>query len=412
MVYEKRYENGLRLVVKQMEGLLSVSTGILVGTGGAFETDEEDGISHFIEHMQFKGTKTRSAFELSDAFDQIGAQVNAFTGKDCTCYYAKSSSDHTGEAFELLADLFLNASYPDDETEREKGVICEEISMNEDTPDELCFDVLSAALYGKENYGRNILGNACNVRSFTKEKVDAYKAETYLPENIVISFAGGVDFKTAEALTDRFFSDMKRGNFIPRKKEICMRSESLICKKPVEQMHLAIGYKAIEREHPLSAALQTANSIFGGGMSSRLFQEVREKLGLAYSVYSYVSSFSECGSLVVYAGVNPANAKKAYAAIDKITKELVKNGVSEDEFLRGREQMKSSMLFSQESTAAQMLLYGKYMLFNDKTFDFDLNLKEINDVTRADANEALRTTFLSGVKSVGAVGNSDVPFSL
>lgn len=158
MVYEKRYENGLRLIVKEMSGLLSVTMGILVGTGASDETDAEDGISHFIEHMQFKGTKKRNAFEISDAFDRIGAQVNAFTGKDVTCYYAKATTDHAATAFEALTDLFLNATYPEEEMVREKGVICEEISMNEDTPEDLCLDLLAEASYGKRNYGRNILG--------------------------------------------------------------------------------------------------------------------------------------------------------------------------------------------------------------------------------------------------------------
>ena len=411
MVYEKTYENGLRLVVKKMDGLLSVTAGILVGTGAAVESDKEDGISHFIEHMQFKGTKKRTAFEISDAFDRIGGQVNAFTSKDMTCYYCKSTSDHTREAFEILADLFLNATYPEEEMEREKGVICEEISMNEDTPDDLCFDVLSSATYGNEGYGRNILGTAKNVKGFQKSDVDAYKKELYCPENIVVSFAGGIDFKTAEALVTGAFGSLKKGNYKPRKKSTQILCQSLIKTKPIEQMHLAIGYPTIEREHPLSDALQTLNGVFGGSMSSRLFQEVREKLGLAYSVYSYVSAFTECGSLIVYAGVNPSSAQKAYEAINSVVSDLMKNGITEGEFLRGREQMKSSLLFAQESTSAQMILYGKYMLFNNALFDFDQKLENINKVTLSDVTEVLRLTF-NGKKSVGAVGNSDKPFAL
>ena len=411
MVFEKTYDNGLRLVVKRMEGLLSVTAGILVGTGASVESDKEDGISHFIEHMQFKGTKKRTAFEISDAFDRIGGQVNAFTSKDMTCYYCKSTYDHTVEAFEILADLFLNATYPEEEMEREKGVICEEIAMNEDTPDDLCFDVLSSALYGKEGYGRNILGTTSNVKGFTKADVDAYKKETYDPSNIVISFAGGIDFETAKALVDDTFGSLPKGNFTPRKKTVSIFQNSLIKTKPIEQMHLAIGYPTIEREHPLSDALQTLNGVFGGSMSSRLFQEVREKLGLAYSVYSYVSAFSECGSLIVYAGVNPKKAQQAYDAINTVVDELVKNGISDDEFLRGREQMKSSLLFAQESTSTQMILYGKYMLFNRALFDFDLKLENINKISSADILEVIRLTF-NGKKSVGAVGNSDQPFVL
>ena len=169
MVHYRQLENGIRLIVKQMSGLMSVSMGIIVGTGACVETDKEDGISHFIEHMMFKGTKTRTAFQISDNMDAIGAQVNAFTSKDITCYYAKSTSGHAAEAFDILADLFLNSVFPEDEMKREKGVVVEEISMNEDTPDDLCLDLLSKAFFGEENYGRNILGSNQKVKGFTLE---------------------------------------------------------------------------------------------------------------------------------------------------------------------------------------------------------------------------------------------------
>lgn len=412
MVYEKKYPNGLRLVVKKMDGLLSVTAGIIVGTGASVETPQEDGISHFIEHMQFKGTKTRNAFQISDAFDRIGAQVNAFTGKDVTCYYSKATSDHIADAFAVLADLFLNATYPDDETEREKGVICEEIAMNEDTPDELCFDVLAEAMYGKQNYGRNILGTAENVKGFTRQAVEKYKSERYCPENIVISFAGGIDFVTADALVESYFGTMPKGCFTQREINVTQSNCSLLRKKPIEQLHIAVGYPTVCREHKLSDALQTMSGVLGGSMSSRLFQEVREKQGLAYSVYSYSSTFTECGSLVVYAGVNPSNAQKAYDAIGRVVEDAYKNGISTEEFLRGREQMKSSMLFSQESTSAQMILYGKHMLFNDAVFDFEGKLAAINAVAMDDVNEVLKLTFGEGKKAVGAVGNQEKPFVL
>lgn len=412
MVYEKRYPNGLRLVVKKMDGLLSVTAGIIVGTGACAETPQEDGISHFIEHMQFKGTKTRTAFQLSDAFDRIGAQVNAFTGKDVTCYYSKASSDHIAEAFAVLSDLFLNATYPEEEMAREKGVICEEIAMNEDTPDELCFDVLAEAMYGKHNYGRNILGPSENVKGFTMQAVERYKNERYCPENIVVSFAGGIDFATADALVESYFGTLAKGNFTPREMRVTQSNQSLLKRKPIEQMHIAVGYPTVCRDHRLSDALQTVSSVLGGSMSSRLFQEVREKQGLAYSVYSYTSTFTECGALIVYAGVNPSNAQKAYEAIGRVTKEAYEKGISTEEFLRGREQMKSSMLFSQESTSSQMILYGKHMLFKNEPFDFEGKLAAINAVTMDDINELLAVTFGEGKKAVGAVGNQEQPFVL
>lgn len=412
MVFEKRYENGLRLVVKRMEGLMSVTMGILVGTGASAETDKEDGISHFIEHMQFKGTKKRNAFEVSDAFDRLGAQVNAFTGKDLTCYYSKCTSDHTAECFEILSDLFLNSTFPEEEMEREKGVVCEEISMNEDAPEDLCLDLLARAFYGKENYGRNILGTAKNVKGFTVADILAYKKARYCPENIVISFAGAIDSATAQALVEEYFGTLTQGKFEKREPQLTFAGESLVKKKPVEQMHIALAYPAVARAHELEDAVGAVNGILGGTMSSRLFQEVREKRGLAYSVYSYVSSYAECGSQIIYAGVNPAQKQQAYEAICEVIKDMKKNGVTEEEFLRSREQIKSGMFFSNESTNSQMLLYGKYMLYFDKIFNFEERLKKINAMTRDTAMSAIETMFDERYKAIALIGNTSKKLEL
>ncbi len=412
MVFEKRYENGLRLVVKNMEGLMSVTMGILVGTGASVETDAEDGISHFIEHMQFKGTKKRNAFEISDAFDRIGAQVNAFTGKDLTCYYSKCTSDHTSACFELLSDLFLNSTFPEEEMEREKGVVCEEISMNEDTPEDLCLDLLAQAFYGTQNYGRNILGTMQNVKNFTTADIQRYKRARYCPENIVISFAGGVDMQTAEALVESYFGNLDKGAFEQRSPIIQKQHLSLVKKKPVEQMHIAIAYPSVIRGDEREDYVSAINGILGGSMSARLFQEVREKRGLAYSVYSYLSAFPECATQNIYAGVNPANALEAYEAILDVVKNMKKNGITEDEFLRSREQMKAGMFFSNESSNSQMLLYGKYMLYYNKIFDFEDKLQHINAMTHAKAQEALSVMFEEKEKAIALVGNTDTPLNL
>ena len=407
MVYEKRYENGLRLVVKQMEGLMSVTMGILVGTGASVETDAEDGISHFIEHMQFKGTHKRNAFEISDAFDRLGAQVNAFTGKDLTCYYSKCTSDHTAACFELLSDLFLNSTFPEEEMVREKGVVCEEISMNEDTPEDLCLDLLAQAFYGKENYGRNILGPAANVKGFTVQDIYNYKKARYCPENIVVSFAGGIDPETAQALVENYFSALEKGTFEERKPKIVYGRKSLVKNKPIEQMHLSIAYPSVPRGDEREDYITALNAILGGSMSARLFQEVREKRGLAYSVYSYLSSFPECASLNIYAGVNPSKVQEAYEAILEVIKTMKEKGITEDEFLRSREQMKASMFFSNESSNSQMLLYGRYMLYFNQVFDFEEKLDRINAMTHAKAQEVLSVMFDESKKAVALVGKTD-----
>ena len=412
MIHEKTYNNGLRLVVKQMQGLMSVTMGILVGTGAGIETDAEDGISHFIEHMQFKGTEKRNAFEISDAFDRLGAQVNAFTSKDVTCYYSKCTSDHTEACFELLSDLFLKSTFPEEEMQREKGVVCEEISMNEDSPEDLCLDLLAGAFYGKENYGRNILGPASNVKSFTVADIKKYKRARYCPENIVISFAGAIDFVTAQALVENYFADLEKGAFEERKPKITFCHQSVVKRKPIEQMHLAIGYPAVPRGDEKEDMISAINGVLGGSMSARLFQEVREKRGLAYSVYSYISAFPECAIQNIYAGVNPAHVEEAYGAIEDVIQDMRKNGITEDEFLRSREQMKAGMFFSNESTNAQMLLYGKYMLYYNKIFDFEEKLAKINAMTYDKVREALDVMFDEKRKAIALVGDTDKPLNL
>lgn len=411
MVITKKLNNGIRVSLKQMDGLLSVTAGILVGTGAAFERDDEDGISHFIEHMQFKGTPTRTAFEISDAFDSLGAQVNAFTGKDMTCYYVKSTSDHAAEAFSLLADLFLNAEFPEEEMAREKGVVVEEIKMDEDSPEDLCLDLLARATFGSENYGRNILGPQKNVEGFTREQLFAYKRERYCPENIVVSFAGNLTIDEALALVETHFGSLKSTGFAERKKNVRYRAETLFKQKPIEQAHFALSFPAVKRDHPDYAATQVMNVILGGGMSSRLFKKVREEMGLAYSVYSYLTGYEEAGALTVYAGVNAQKAEEALEAVRCVIEEFRK-GVTEEEFLRGREQLRSSTIFSEENTASQMLLYGKNLLYTGEEYDFEEKMREISSLTREDILRVIKDNFDFSRAAVASVGNLKKGISL
>ena len=405
MVETRKLESGVRVIIKRMEGLLSVTMGILVGTGAAFETDEEDGISHFVEHMQFKGTPTRTAFQISDAFDALGAQVNAFTGKDMTCYYSKATTDHAEEAFALLCDLFLNAAFPEEEIERERGVILEEINMDEDSPEDLCLDLLSRAAFGKANYGRNILGPAKNVKGFTREDILRYKAERYCPENIVISFAGNIGIERAVALAEQYFGSVKSGRYCERTKRVVHRKGNLIKKKRIEQAHFAFGFPTVPRDSEDFYAVQVMNTILGGGMSSRLFKRVREELGLAYSVYSYTSHYAETGLLTVYAGVNPQKAAEAADAVREVIETFKKEGVTEEEILRGREQLKSGNIFSQENTSSQMLLYGRNLLYSNEVYDFERKMQEISSLTRDDVMRAVASNLDVSLAAVSAVGN-------
>lgn len=405
MVHFKQLDNGIRLIVKQMSGLMSVSMGIIVGTGACVESDKEDGISHFIEHMMFKGTKNRTAFQISDDMDAIGAQMNAFTGKDITCYYAKSTSGHAAEAFEILSDLFLNSVFPSEEIKREKGVIIEEINMNEDTPDDLCLDVLGKAFFGETNYGRNILGPKKNVRSFKKNDVSAYMTDRYTSDNIVISMAGNVSVELAEELVVKYFSDLPATCADRRIIDVNLKGRNLSRRKDIEQVHIGIAYPSMKRYERLSDATQIMNSVFGGSMSSRLFQSVREKLGLAYTVYSYLTSYAHTGSLVIYAGVNAANYRQSVDAIYDCIKNIKQKDMSDDEFRRGKEQLLSSQIFAQESTSSQMLLYGKELIYSGRIYDFEERVNKINAVTKEDVFEAIEYNFDEKYKATALVGN-------
>jgi predicted Zn-dependent peptidase len=386
--------------------------GIIVNAGASLETDSEDGISHFIEHMMFKGTKTRSAFAISDEMDSIGAQVNAFTSKDITCYYAKSTTGHAAQTFEILSDLFLNSTFPDEELAREKGVIIEEINMNDDTPDDLCLDVLSEAFYGEKGYGRNILGTRKNVNGFTREDIASYMQKYYTPSNIVISMAGNIDINLAEDLCEKYFSVLKPTNSVRPQIPVTLKGNSICKKKKIEQVHIGLAYPSLKRYDPLFDASQIMNSVLGGSMSSRLFQKVREELGLAYTVYSYLAPYTETGSLVIYAGVNSNSYLSATDAILNCVNEVKKKTITKEEFMRGKEQMLASSVFAQESTSAQMLLYGKELVYSGKVYDFEDRVKRIENVSLDDVSAAIDVNFDSTHIATTVVGNVDKPLKI
>ncbi len=412
MVHFKKFDNGLRLIVKQMPGLMSVTMGIIVHTGASVESDAEDGISHFIEHMMFKGTKKRSAFRISDDMDAIGAQMNAYTSKDLTCYYAKSTTGHAGEAFEILSDLFLNSTFPDEEIAREKGVIVEEINMNDDTPDDLCLDLLSKAFYGERGYGRNILGPRSNVNSFTRSDIQKYMSRRYTPENIVISMAGNIEPEYAEELAARYFAELPAANTEKIIVEVETPAKSLFRKKEIEQIHVGYAFPSVKRYDPLFDATQILNSVLGGSMSSRLFQKVREELGLAYTVYSYLSAYDEAGSLVVYSGVNAGNYRKSVDAVFGCIDDVKRKNISKEEFMRGKEQLTSSLVFAQESTSSQMLLYGKELAYSGKVYDFEERVNRITSVTLDDVMAATELNFNRDKLALAVVGNVDGPLTI
>lgn len=413
MVHYKQYDNGLRLVINKMEGMLSVSCGVLVKTGSMNESKEENGISHFIEHVMFKGTENRTAFEISDHIDRIGAQINAFTSKELTCYYTKSTKEHAIESLEILSDIFFNSVFDKEELEKEKGVIIEEINMSEDTPEEVCLDMLAKSYYGDNGLGQTILGPQKNIKRFNKSNINVYMDKYYTADNVVISLAGNVDIKKAESVVKDLFAD----KFIRKKsaKQIITEKEKpqyLYKSKRIEQTHLGFAMKGFCAGDEKSDAFAIANIILGGGMSSRLFQKIREELGLAYSVYSYASQYKNDGVLEIYAGVNTAQRDLAVDAIVSEVKKFKNDGITEQEFIRGREQIISSFIMGQESTASQMLLYAKYLLLLDKEFDFTQRMKKLKEVTQKEVLGVIEQSFDIINASTATVGAKRSPIKI
>ena len=294
---------------------------------------------------------------------------------------------------------------------REKGVIIEEINMNEDTPDDLCLDMLSRAYYGERGYGRNILGPRKNVEGFTRDDIKGYMQRRYCSDNIVISMAGNIDINIAEAMVEKYFAGIQKCCCSKTDVKVELQAKSLYKTKDIEQVHIGIAFPSVKRYDKLFDATQIMNAILGGSMSSRLFQTVREELGLAYTVYSYISTYCETGTLAVYAGVNAEKYKQSAEAIYSCVNDLRKKNISEEEFLRGKEQLISSQIFAQESTSSQMLLFGKELLYRGRVYNFEDRVNKISSVTLKDVLDAIDVNFDDKFKAVSLVGAVDKPLA-
>ncbi|MBE5764399.1 MAG: insulinase family protein [Clostridiales bacterium] len=410
MVKVKTYPNGLRVIVKEIEYVQSVTMGIMVGVGSAFETQSENGISHFIEHVNFKGTEKRTAFDISDEIDSIGAQINAFTSKDVTCYYVKCIRDHVEKSFEILSDIFLNSVYPKEELDKERTVIIEEINMTEDTPDDLCIDKLATAFFGDRGYGATILGPMENALRFSRDDIFNYRKKYYVPKNTVISFAGKVKYEEVIDMVDKYFADYQGESiYVPHLVETNVYTNDVCVDKSIEQVHFGLAIPSAEISSDKRYASLCLSSILGGGMSSRLFQSVREKRGLAYSVYSFMSSYKEAGVLYIYAGVNPKTVKSAYDCILEELNGLSNNGITLKELNRAKEQIKGSTALSSESTSSLMMSYGKRLLLTNDIFDVEKELNKLSVLTLEEVNQVAKERFNSSVMATSIVGKGVKP---
>ncbi len=397
-------------MAQRIEGFQSVSVGIWAHTGSANETNpSEHGITHFIEHMLFKGTKHRSAEQIAQEFDGMGGILNAFTSKELTCYHARVSMDKLRESFEILADLIINANMDLKEMEKEKGVVIEEINMNEDTPDNLVHDLLAKAYFKDHALALPILGNRDSVGSFTREKLIEYMQKRYTASSMVVAAAGGLDFESLCAVVEEELGDIQKDgmgaqqypDFQPGKGDLIMLD------KPVEQAHLCLAMPGYSVGDDRIYALSILNNVFGGSMSSRLFQTIREQRGLAYDIYSHPTAYQNCGTFSIYAGVNSLHAAETIKLIVEQMHSVLQEGITQQEFVRAKEQLKGNYILGLESTGSRMNAIGKAMTLVDKITTAEENIEHIAKTTFEDVMDIVPYVFDIEKVSASAVGKID-----
>ncbi|MFB7139507.1 M16 family metallopeptidase [Gottfriedia sp. NPDC056225] len=392
MIVRHTCKNGVRVVIENISTVRSVALGVWIKTGSYNETPELNGVSHFLEHMFFKGTKTRNAKEIAESFDSIGGQVNAFTSKEYTCYYAKVLDTHADYALEVLGDMFFNSTFDEGELEKEKNVVLEEIKMYDDTPDDLVHDLLSKVMYETHPLGYPILGTEETLKTFNGDTLRQYMNDFYTPDQVVISIAGNIDESFIKRVEDLF------GNYEGKKKDVnfgipTIHYGEISRKKETEQAHLCIGYRGLELGHKDLYPLIALNNILGGSMSSRLFQDVREQKGLAYSVFSYHSAYQDSGMVAIYGGTGKSQVNQLFETIQETLKVLKADGISEKELINCKEQLKGNLMLGLESTNSRMSRNGKNELMIGHHRSLDEIIKLIDDVTIENVNDIANFVF-------------------
>ena len=388
------FPNGLKLALCPMEHTRSIAIGVFVGVGAANETKERSGIAHFTEHMLFKGTEKRTAFDIANEMESLGVMINAFTARHMTCFYTMSTDEHTQHCMDVLSDILFNSKLADEEIDRERKVILEEISRDEDDPEDVCNEGLASVFYGDNFMGRPILGSRENVQNFSSNDVRAFMSDFYVPNNTVISIAGNFEIERIIALVDQFFaSKFTEEKDIGELDKISTNSAYFNKTKDIEQANISFAFPSYTFNNPKRDAVSLISNVFGGGMSSRLFQNVREKNGLAYDVYSIVSANVNVGAFSIYLGTNPKNASKATYAVKEEIDKLKKYGITDAEFNKGIQQLKSNLVLGSESSLSLMRANGRNMIMEGKMFDVSERLNAINSLTQRDIKEAIEFIF-------------------
>ena len=398
-------DNGLRIVYEKMPYVSSVSTGVWVGAGSRFEKDNERGISHLIEHMLFKGTPTRSGKQIAEEIDNIGGQINAFTGKEMTCYYTKTLDTHLEISLDLLSDMLFNSLFKDEDLNIEKNVVLEEINLYNDSPEELIHDIVQQTVWPQGALGMPVLGTPDVLNNIGRDEIHDYMRRMYYPENCVIAIAGNFDESKLKDQVAKYFGTWPETT--PQKdecNETIFTPEEKRIKKDTEQVHFCTAYKSISAGSAGIYPIMLINNVIGGGMSSRLFQKIREQYGLVYTIYSYPVFYRCEGIFVIYAGMNPGNLKQVMDLMDGEIEEFINNEISEDAFAKAKDQLKGGYLLSQESTGARMNAIGKAELLYGRVKTKEEITGQIMSISKEDVKKFTDILFKDKERGFSYIG--------
>lgn len=398
-------DNGVTIVMEKMPYVRSVSLGFFVKNGSINESIETNGISHFIEHMMFKGTKNRTSKEIAEDMDSIGGQVNAYTSKEYTCYYTRVLDTHINKALDVLTDMFFNSSFTQENIDKEASVILEEISMYEDSPEDIVFTELQKKIWGKSSLGYPILGSPENITKFKQKDFFDYLKKHYTAENIVISVAGNFEKESLIQFLNEKFSTLPKSSKIEEFNKTIKLEKSIVkIEKDIEQIHLCLVFNGVSLKSKYNYAMSILNTIFGGGMSSILFQKIREQNGLAYSIYSYNSSYVNNGAFNIYVALNPNQLDNALNMILDEIRLFKQNKFNKEQVLKTKEQLKSNYIMSLESTSNRMSSMGRSQTLINKVKTSDEIIKEVDNVTLEDLEKLTQEIFDIDNMSVSLVG--------
>jgi len=404
--------NGIRIVTESMPYVRSVSLGVWIGSGSRIERGPQNGLSHFIEHMVFKGTQSRSAEDIARSVDSVGGGLDAFTSKELVSFNTKVMDEHLPFALDVLSDLVLNPLFREADIEKEKSVILEEIKMEADQPEFVLHESFISNFWKSHGLGKPILGTRDTVKKFGQEMLLDYYSRVYSPQNILITAAGNLDHKEIVKLIRDKFSDLKQRDGLPADTIPKTHAPIILKKKEsLEQVHIAMGVPSYPLAHELRFPLYVLNTVLGGGMSSRLFQNIREKQGLAYAVYSELNLFSDTGCFTVYAGTAAETAKQVVNSVMHEFRQLKQELISEDELQRSKDHLKGSLMLSLESTSSRMSNLARQELYFDRFMTMDEMLAKIESVTRDEvqmiAQEFFRTEDMA-LAMLGRLGDLEI----